>query len=99
VNFSAELQAAEKKWMKRKLRRYAGNTSAAQQSIQLSFDQEALMEKVKLQVSMIRNTLHLRVNRKKLPDDSKMNRNSLLALSKRNPKISPLVNKEITTSI
>ncbi|HET7002222.1 MAG TPA: hypothetical protein VFI33_12960, partial [Puia sp.] len=33
---------------------------------------------------------------KKLRDDSKMIEDSLLALSKRNPKISPLVNKEVT---
>ncbi|CAN5285982.1 ATPase [soil metagenome] len=64
--------------------------------IQLSFDQEALMEKVKSTSVNDPQYTSLAREQKKLRDDSKMIEDSLLALSKRNPKISPLVNKEIT---
>lgn len=64
--------------------------------IQLSFDQEALM--VKMKNTSVNDPQYptLAREQKKLQDDSKMIEDSLLALSKRNPKISPKVNKEIT---
>jgi hypothetical protein len=64
--------------------------------IQLSFDQEALMGKVKNTSVNDPQYPNLAREQKKLRDDSKMIEDSLLALSKRNPKISPLVNKSIT---
>ena len=64
--------------------------------IQLSFDQEALMGKVKTTSVNDPQYPALAREQKKLRDDSKMIEDSLLALSKRNPKISPLVNKAIT---
>ena len=64
--------------------------------IQLSFDQEALMQKVRNTSVNDPQYPALAREQKKLRDDSKMIEDSLLALSKRNPQISPLVNKEIT---
>lgn len=64
--------------------------------LQLSFDQEALMKEVK-QVN-VNDPKYPGLARKqsKLRDDARMIEDSLLALSKRNPKISPKVNEEIT---
>jgi hypothetical protein len=94
---SAELQAAEKKMNEEEasedmqaIRQLLSNL------IQLSFDQEALMAKVKTTSVNDPQYTSLAREQKKLRDDSKMIEDSLLALSKRNPKISPLVNKEIT---
>jgi hypothetical protein len=64
--------------------------------IQLSFDQEALMGKIRNTSVNDPQYPSLAREQKKLQDDSKMIEDSLLALSKRNPKISPKVNKEIT---
>jgi hypothetical protein len=64
--------------------------------LNLSFAQEDLMG----QLSKLRtdNPLYLKVtqNQKKLQDDSKIIEDSLLALSKRNPKISADINREIS---
>ncbi|MCX6310239.1 MAG: DUF4175 family protein [Bacteroidetes bacterium] len=94
---SAELQAAEKKMNEEEntedmqaIRQLLSNL------IQLSFDQETLMGKVKTTSVNDPQYTTLAREQKKLRDDSKMIEDSLLALSKRNPKISPLVNKEIT---
>jgi hypothetical protein len=64
--------------------------------LQLSFDQEALMKEAK-QVN-VNDPKYPGLARKqsKLRDDARMIEDSLLALSKRNPKISPKVNEEIT---
>jgi len=64
--------------------------------IQLSFDQEALMMKVRTTSTNDPQYPQLAREQNKLRDDSRMIEDSLLALSKRNPQISPLVNKEIT---
>jgi hypothetical protein len=64
--------------------------------LQLSFDQEALMQKVKNTSINDPQYPLLAREQKKLADDSKMIEDSLLALSKRNPMISPAVNKSIT---
>ncbi len=64
--------------------------------IRLSFSQESLMsdfEKTKLNDPLIAK---IDKQQKKLQDDSKMIEDSLLALSKRNPKIKESVNKEIS---
>lgn len=63
--------------------------------IELSFDQEALMKQ--LNTTQINNPQYLKVaqGQKKLKDDAKMIEDSLFALSKRNPKIENIVNKEI----
>lgn len=64
--------------------------------VQLSFNQEALINEVK--TADINNPKFLKIgqNQRKLKDDAKMIEDSLLALSKRNPKISSVVNKEIS---
>lgn len=64
--------------------------------IKLSFDQEALMVKVKNTGVNDPQYPALAKEQKRLQDDSKVIEDSLLALSKRNPMLSPLVNKEIT---
>lgn len=63
--------------------------------IELSFDQEALMKQ--LNATQINNPQYLKIaqGQKKLKDDAKMIEDSLFALSKRNPKIENIVNKEI----
>lgn len=67
-----------------------------QNLLKLSFDQEALMG----QLSKTKNTdpqfLKINQTQKKLQDDSKMIEDSLLALTKRNPKIKSVINKEIS---
>jgi hypothetical protein len=94
---SSQLQAAQQKMQEEEatedmqaIRQLLSNL------IQLSFDQEALMAKVKNTSVNDPQYTSLAREQKKLRDDSKMIEDSLLALSKRNPKISPLVNKEIT---
>jgi hypothetical protein len=94
---SSQLQEAQKKMEEEEnsedmqaLRQLLSNL------IQLSFDQEALMAKVNSTSVNDPQYTSLAREQKKLRDDSKMIEDSLLALSKRNPKISPLVNKEIT---
>ncbi|MBI3511702.1 MAG: hypothetical protein HY064_13660 [Bacteroidetes bacterium] len=64
--------------------------------LQLSFDQEALMNQVKNTNVNDPQYPDLARQQKKLKDDSKMIEDSLLALSKRNPLISPMVNRSIT---
>ncbi|HLG04343.1 MAG TPA: DUF4175 family protein [Bacteroidia bacterium] len=64
--------------------------------LQLSFDQEALMMKVRNTGTNDPQYPNLAREQKKLRDDSKIIEDSLLALSKRNPKVSPIVNKKIT---
>lgn len=64
--------------------------------IQLSFDQEALMMKVRNTSTNDPQYPSLARDQNRLRDDAHMIEDSLLALSKRNPQISPLVNKEIT---
>ncbi len=94
---SSQLQAAQQKMQEEEatedmqaIRQLLSNL------IQLSFDQEALMAKVKTTSVNDPQYTSLAREQKKLRDDSKMIEDSLLALSKRNPKISPMVNKEIT---
>ncbi len=64
--------------------------------IQLSFDQETLMMKVRTTATNDPQYPTLAREQNRLRDDARMIEDSLLALSKRNPQISPLVNKEIT---
>lgn len=64
--------------------------------IQLSFDQEALMMKVRTTGTADPQYPGLAREQNRLRDNARMIEDSLLALSKRNPNISPLVNKEIT---
>jgi hypothetical protein len=64
--------------------------------IQLSFNQEALMGELAKAKSNDPNYYKINQKQKKLQDDSKMIEDTLLALSKRQPKIQPLVNKEIS---
>lgn len=64
--------------------------------LQLSFDQEALMAKVKKTGTSDPQYPALAREQNRLRDNARMIEDSLLALTKRNPQISPLVNKEIT---
>lgn len=64
--------------------------------IQLSFDQEALMMKVRATGTADPQYPSLAREQNRLRDNARMIEDSLLALTKRNPQISPLVNKEIT---
>ena len=64
--------------------------------LQLSFDQEALMMKVRTIGTSDPQYPSLAREQNRLRDDARMIEDSLLALSKRNPQISPLVNKEVT---
>ncbi|MBL0047160.1 MAG: DUF4175 domain-containing protein [Bacteroidetes bacterium] len=63
--------------------------------IQLSFDQEGLMKQ--LNTTQINNPQYVKIAQvqKKLKDDAKIIEDSLFALSKRQPKIENMVNKEI----
>lgn len=94
---SSELQAAQKAMDEEE---QAEDMMAIKQLLsnllQLSFDQEALMDKVKNTSVNDPQYVTLAREQKKLRDDSKMIEDSLLALSKRNPNISPAVNKSIT---
>jgi hypothetical protein len=63
--------------------------------LQVSFEQEALMKEVK---TIDRNNpryLALIQQQKKIKDDAAMIEDSLFAISKRQPKIQPIVNREI----
>ena len=64
--------------------------------LQLSFDQEALMMKVRKTGTSDPQYPTLAREQNRLRDNARMIEDSLLALTKRNPQISPLVNKEIT---
>lgn len=64
--------------------------------LQLSFDQEALMMKLRETATSDPQYPALAREQNRLRDNARMIEDSLLALTKRNPNISPLVNKEIT---
>lgn len=63
--------------------------------IQLSFDQEAIMEELRTLEPEDPNYTKIGQKQKKLQDDSKMVEDSLYALSKRVVQIEPIVNQEI----
>ncbi len=63
--------------------------------IQLSFDQEALMKDVNKTKTDNPQYVKLSQEQKKLKDDAKMIEDSLFALSKRQPMIASVVNREI----
>lgn len=63
--------------------------------VKLSFDQEDLMGKFKTISTTDPKYVKLNQQQKKLKDDAKMIEDSLFALSKRQPMIQPIVNKEI----
>lgn len=65
--------------------------------IQLSFDQEALLKEVERTKPDNPQYVKLSQQQKKLKDDAKMIEDSLLALSKRQPMIQSVVNKEIAS--
>ncbi len=65
--------------------------------VQLSFDQEALMQQMSKVKTDNPDYTKLIQQQKKLKDDSKIIEDSLLALSKRVAAIKPIVNKEITS--
>lgn len=65
--------------------------------VQLSFEQEDLMKSIKgVNVNNPQYVKQIQ-QQKKIKDDAKMIEDSLLALSKRNPSISSVVNKEISS--
>lgn len=64
--------------------------------VKLSFDQEGLMNEVGQTATNNPQYAKLGQQQKKLQDDAKMIEDSLLALAKRQPKISALVNREIS---
>ncbi|MGZ4054813.1 MAG: DUF4175 family protein [Bacteroidia bacterium] len=64
--------------------------------IHLSFGQEALMGELSKAKTSDPQFYKINQKQKKLQDDAKMIEDSLLALSKRNPKIQASVNKEIS---
>ncbi len=64
--------------------------------LRVSFDQEELAKEVQLTKTSNPRYTNLAKKQKQLQDDSKMIEDSLLALSKRNPKISANINREIT---
>ncbi|MEK6614663.1 MAG: DUF4175 family protein [Bacteroidota bacterium] len=64
--------------------------------IQLSFDQEALMKDVDKTKTDNPQYVKLSQQQKKLKDDAKMIEDSLFALSKRQPRIQSVVNREIS---
>jgi len=64
--------------------------------ISLSFDQEKLMEEVKFVKNHSPYYVELIQRQKKLSDDAKMIEDSLFALSKRQPKIQSVVNREMS---
>ncbi len=65
--------------------------------IQLSFDQEEIMEELKVMDRDDPSYTKVGQKQKKLQDDSKMVQDSLFALSKRVVQIEPIVNQEIAT--
>jgi len=64
--------------------------------LQLSFGQEALMGELSKAKTNDPQFFKINQKQKKLHDDSKMIEDSLVALSKRVPKIQPVVNREIS---
>lgn len=64
--------------------------------IQLSFDQEALMAKLKTTPTSSPEYPSVAREQNKLKDNAAVIEDSLLALSKRNPKVSSKINQEIT---
>ena len=64
--------------------------------IQLSFDQEALMQNMSITSADNPQYIKLSQEQKKLKDDAKMVEDSLLAISKRQPAIASTVNREIS---
>ncbi|HXB40244.1 MAG TPA: DUF4175 family protein [Bacteroidia bacterium] len=64
--------------------------------LRVSFDQEELAKEVQLTKTSNPRYTNLAKKQKQLQDDSKMIEDSLLALSKRNPKVSASINREIT---
>ncbi|MBD79741.1 MAG: hypothetical protein CL840_12565 [Crocinitomicaceae bacterium] len=68
-----------------------------QNLLQLSFDQEELIEAVKVTQPNDPRFVELTRTQKRLEDDSKMIEDSLFALSKRNVQIQSMVNKEIAS--
>lgn len=65
--------------------------------VQLSFDQEQLMNDVQKTQTQNPQYAKLGQHQKKLKDDSKVIEDSLLALSKRVPQIEALINREISS--
>ena len=63
--------------------------------IHISFEQEALIQKINKTDASNPQYVKLTQDQKKLKDDAKMIEDSLLALSKRQPKVSSVINKEI----
>ncbi len=63
--------------------------------LHLSFDQETVLKNFKTMESANPQYVQLTKKQKQLQDDSKIIEDSLFALSKRQPKISNIVNKEI----
>jgi len=65
--------------------------------LRVSFDQEELAKEVQITKTSNPRYTNLAKKQKQLQDDSKMIEDSLLALSKRNPKISAEINREINS--
>jgi len=65
--------------------------------LRVSFDQEELAKEVQVTKTSNPRYTNLAKKQKQLQDDSKMIEDSLLALSKRNPKISAEINREINS--
>jgi len=63
--------------------------------IHISFEQEALIANINKTDASNPQYVKLTQDQKKLKDDAKMIEDSLLALSKRQPKVSSVINKEI----
>ena len=67
-----------------------------QNLVRLSFDQEALMTDLGKTRTDNPQYVNIAKNQKRLEDDSKMIEDSILALSKRNPSVNNIVNKEVS---
>ncbi|NNJ54647.1 MAG: hypothetical protein HKP14_00865 [Bacteroidia bacterium] len=63
--------------------------------VQLSFDQETVIEGFKENKNYSAKYIELRQDQRKIKDETKMVEDSLFALSKRNPEIQHFVNEEI----
>ncbi len=64
--------------------------------LRVSFDQEELAKEVQITKTSNPKYTNLAKKQKQLQDDSRMIEDSLLALSKRNPKVSAEINREIS---
>ena len=64
--------------------------------IQLSFDQEKLIDEFKKNKKYSPKYVELRQDQQRIIDETRMVEDSLLALSKRNEQIQSLVNEEIS---